>query len=163
MDPVHAIKLLALEAVKKETADYNIRVVLRWYSKTFHTPLPIVEKMPIYEVLQHYFEEMYAGMEPDKLHEELIELTETDEERRERLRLEAADEARGDQFYKKLVDAAKAANAAKEAAQEIKKQIQQAVVNKDELQPVTMKFDVDEESTDEDREKAWDLFKRTKG
>lgn len=44
-------------------AEYQLRVKLRWYARTFHTPLHMVyQKIPIHDVLRAYWEEHYEAL-----------------------------------------------------------------------------------------------------
>lgn len=88
MDLYRAIRIRALYSVTGPTTrDYTLRHIIRWYSKTFSTPVPQVETFPIEEILTAYYEEMYEGMTEEALLEEKAELLMTDEER-ETVRLE---------------------------------------------------------------------------
>ncbi len=51
-------RILALAAVLTPESDpeYFLRRVFRWYSREFHTPLHEVERLPIDDVFQHYYE-----------------------------------------------------------------------------------------------------------
>ena len=77
MDAYRAIKLIALRDVLKErTPESMWRKICRFYSKTFHTPLHLVETLPKLDVAQAYFEEAYDNMEEKDLQNELHELLE---------------------------------------------------------------------------------------
>ena len=65
---------------------------MRWFSRTYHTPLTEVEKLPIEYLLQHYYENYYTELEPEDLDKERTLLIETKAEKTERLRKEAEDE-----------------------------------------------------------------------
>lgn len=79
----------ALNSVLNPGTEYYMRLVTRWYSKTYHTPLHIVEEeVPLEDILLAYFEEKYEAMELDEREGVLAELTETDEQRVERLKKE---------------------------------------------------------------------------
>jgi HEPN domain-containing protein len=84
LDYYKALRVLALAEVIKDnpSAQYSLRRVFRWYSKEFHTPLHIVEELPTHDVLTHYYESHYEGLEDDsnKLNDELVELASSDEE-----------------------------------------------------------------------------------
>lgn len=79
-ETIKMIKINAIMAIKKP--DYNafLRRIFRWYSKTFYTPLKDVEDMPVVEVLEAYYEELYDKMEEADLKQEMIRLSMTEEE-----------------------------------------------------------------------------------
>lgn len=80
-----ALRILALKSVLDPDVDYYYRKIFRWYSKEFHTPLHIVDDLPLEDVLQAYYESRYEDVNNDddstKLMDELQELTETEKER----------------------------------------------------------------------------------
>lgn len=89
MDDARVIRTLALREVVSErpTPEYQLRHIQRWYSKQFHTPLHMVEELPLDDVLQHYYEAWYetlASAEEGELRlkfeDELKELAMTPEE-----------------------------------------------------------------------------------
>lgn len=81
-----ALRILALkEALSEEPShDYFIRKVFRWYSKTFSTPLHLVYELPLFDIMQAYYEESYANLADEKespeLHEELSNLSKSEDE-----------------------------------------------------------------------------------
>ncbi len=91
-DYYKSLQILAAQAVKKGTPDYFERYMLRWFSKTFHTPLYLVKEMELEEVLQAFYEEHYAALDDEKLSQELRELLETAEERSARIKAEEDEE-----------------------------------------------------------------------
>ena len=75
MDHIRNIRLIALkDAMLEPSHDAQWRHCARWYSKTFSTPLHMVDDLPRLDVLQAYFEEHYEVMEEVELHKELEEL-----------------------------------------------------------------------------------------
>lgn len=74
------VKINALDSVIQKDQEYMIRHILRWYSKTFHTPLPQVEDIPFVEVLTAYYEERFENMEEQDLKEERIKNSMSPEE-----------------------------------------------------------------------------------
>jgi hypothetical protein len=89
LDYYRSLRILALAEVVRDDASsqYSLRRVMRWYSKAFHTPLHVVEELPLHDVLMHYYESHYEELNEAEgariaLHDELIELSMTDEERR---------------------------------------------------------------------------------
>lgn len=93
MDVYKAIRLRALRSVLFPDKDYIIRRTLRWYSKTFFTPLREVEDLPLEDVFQAYYEERYATLSDEDLDHEREDLLVTDEERYDRAVAEEAEEA----------------------------------------------------------------------
>lgn len=93
MDLHTAIRLRALRAVLRPDDAYHLRVVMRWYSKTFFTPLREVEELPLEEIWQAYYEEQYANMSDVELDHVKAELLTTDEQRYEQIVAEEAEEA----------------------------------------------------------------------
>lgn len=85
MDIFRAIQILAAKSVRDNDGEFKLRQIFRWYSKNFHTPLHLVEELPIEDVLQHYFEYVFSEMEPEELQETISELIETQEDRLQRL------------------------------------------------------------------------------
>ena len=94
MNTFDALNLLALNAAKNPDSESNHRFVMRWYSKTFHTPLHVVmSQIPVEDVWLAFFEERYQNMDPEQLDEFIAQALETPEERRERLSEEEKDRA----------------------------------------------------------------------
>lgn len=91
MNYYEAIKAKALHSVLKPDTEYYIRRIIRWYSKTFHTPIQAVQEIPVEYILREYFEERYENMEEEDRDIELEEITETEEQRKERLAQEDAE------------------------------------------------------------------------
>lgn len=83
MNVFQAIRVLSLRHVIKENdLDYTMRRIYRWYSKTFHTPLHVVEDLPVEFILQNYWEAQYEDMDDQSLDHEVKTLTKTPEETR---------------------------------------------------------------------------------
>ena len=88
MDLALAIRRVALAEVVGDgyTLAYFYRKICRWYSREFSTPLHEVEKLPITDVLTHYYESHYEDLmgadRLEDLEEERIKLTETEAERK---------------------------------------------------------------------------------
>lgn len=61
---VRDLRLQAMHDVVREPEVYNLRHIFRWYSQTFHTPLHLVEHLPIQDILQHYYETQYEDLDP---------------------------------------------------------------------------------------------------
>jgi len=99
MDLLASIQFQALRDVylygkgKESDPEYTLRKMFRWYSKTFHTPLHIVETLPFTDVLQAWWEEKYEEMTPEDLEHEREEILRTPEELEEAQRVEDAADA----------------------------------------------------------------------
>lgn len=95
MNIYDAIRAIALrDVVKQDDSEYAIRKVLRWYSKTFHTPLHLAEELPIEYVLQAYWEENYENLGPEELMAEVDDFSKSEAQRLEEQK--AADAAIAD-------------------------------------------------------------------
>ena len=104
---IEAIKIRALGDVMEGDFYYHYRRICRWFSSRFHTPLDVVEKMPVEYVLQHFFEDNYENMTKAARRKEAVQLTETEEEKEKRIaksNRQLSDEA----FLKKATRDAKA-------------------------------------------------------
>src|SRR5277367_2319090 len=86
---VQSLRILALDAVLRPDGEAFWRHVCRWYSKTFHTPLHVVEDLPVDVVYQHYYEGIYEDLDAEELARVADDITETEESRRDRLIAEA--------------------------------------------------------------------------
>jgi len=63
-------ELIRLESLNRAiygSDEFFYRKVCRWFSKTFNTPLNIVEKTPWHEILTHYYESQYESMSRNDL------------------------------------------------------------------------------------------------
>ncbi len=80
MHLVEAIRLCSLYAVvshknkKVEDQEYALRRIFRWYSKTYHTPLHMVDQLPLMDVLTAYWEEEFEGLEAPDLEQAVEEV-----------------------------------------------------------------------------------------
>jgi len=89
MDLYTAIRLNALsDVLSGDDTEYILRYIFRWYSKTFATPLHLVEELPLEDVLTAYYESKYEEMKEPELDMEKASLLETEEEKASRLRQE---------------------------------------------------------------------------
>jgi len=59
------IQLIALAAVEDQDWDYATRKACRKYSEIFHTPLHLVDELPLTYILQNLFEHMFEDMSPN--------------------------------------------------------------------------------------------------
>lgn len=119
MDRVRAIQIIALKEVlsKNQSAEFQLRSVSRWYSKTFHTPLHVVETLPEFDVLQAYFEDQYEDLNSSnegqaQIQKLLEDLAKTDEE----LELEAKRQDEDDVWAYKEEKIAKASESSNDSA-----------------------------------------------
>lgn len=93
MDQITATRISALHSVEHPDRDYLIRKILRWYSKTFHTPLADVEELPLDDIMQAYYENRVEEMSPEERAEERALLLKTEEQRISEIMAEEAEEA----------------------------------------------------------------------
>lgn len=93
MDVLEAVKAKALRAVLQPDGEYHGRYVRRWYSRTFHTPLHIVEDLPMLDLFEHFYECQYEEMDPEKRKNALDIILETEEQRKHRMLEEDASDA----------------------------------------------------------------------
>jgi hypothetical protein len=112
LDIFTAIKIRALHAVLERPGEYTIRHIQRWYSKTFSTPLQEVQDIPIEEVLEAFYEELYEDQKPEDREEARLELIETPQEIAQRLLDEGIEEVEDEQFHQEAVEEAKKAKEA---------------------------------------------------
>lgn len=102
MDLYEALLTKALYAVLHPDHEAFLRHAKRFYSKTFHVPLPQVDDLNEEEVLQAYYEEALDLMSEDAREELFDTLTETEEEREKRAKQGEAMEEKDDEFFKNL-------------------------------------------------------------
>jgi hypothetical protein len=79
-----ALRIIALRGAYKPDSESNLRYVMRWYSKTFHTPLHEVYDLPLEDIWMAFFEERYHDMEREDLEEEVRKALESPAAARER-------------------------------------------------------------------------------
>jgi hypothetical protein len=105
-----ALQVLALREVidENESPEYRIRKILRWYSKTFVTPLHIAEELPLEDILQHYYECNFEEMSEAERVDAVKQFCMTPEQR---LAVKNAAEVKEEEFFKEL-EAEAAAQAA---------------------------------------------------
>lgn len=62
-----SLRLVAMRNVMADSPpnDYTLRHIYRWYSKTFNTPLHVVDNLPRHFILLHYFESQYETLRDD--------------------------------------------------------------------------------------------------
>lgn len=112
-----AVQADSLHAVLEEDADWEVRQVLRWYSRTFHTPLHEVEELAPEDVFRAWFETRYEQMDRSELIDHARLIIETPKERADRIEREKQTEDDDLAF----LEAALKADAAKEAKRKSKK------------------------------------------
>jgi hypothetical protein len=129
VDVYRAIRVHAYADVVagKPTHDYSLRSIFRWYSEKFHTPLHLVEDLPVYDVMQHYYEwhaeQLVSATDAESVaafHDELKELSMTEAELK-RHQAEQDRQAYEDHLFNEEVDAEALAVAAKIAAKTAKR------------------------------------------
>jgi hypothetical protein len=122
MDLLQAIRLDALAGVlldaKRDefTEDDRrrfLRKIFRWYSREFSTPLHVVERLPLVDILVHYYEDRAENLSEEDLDAERRLLTETEAERRARLTASDPDEV-GTEAFLQQIEAEEAARMAAE-------------------------------------------------
>lgn len=112
MNLFNAIQTLALRDVLKPDGEYQLRRIMRWYSKTFATPLHLVAELPLEDVLRAYYEEEFERMEEDERERQRVALSQSEEERREAQSKQEKEEEELDEFVQQ-VEADEARRAAK--------------------------------------------------
>lgn len=110
MNFIHAIAADSLRSVMEDNHQHFIRKVLRWYSRTFHTPLHQAEELPLEYVLRAWFETYFEDLGEDERVEKARFLIESPEERLAREQEAEADE---DSFLAEVAAEAIAAKAKK--------------------------------------------------
>jgi hypothetical protein len=82
---IDVARKLALKSVVNPDFDTFRRKICRWYSKSFSTPLKEVEEdIVFFDVLMHYFEDLFEQLEDKDKQEQLKLAIETTEERSRR-------------------------------------------------------------------------------
>ena len=108
----------------KPSTEFSFRKLFRWYSKEFTTPLHIVETLPLFDILQHYYEAQAVALADSKndegqlaLQEKLLELCKTAEE----LEKEKLEKARSDVSERKIMAGMEQHNKTATSAAQLKK------------------------------------------
>jgi len=96
------LRAIALHGVVKDTDDFQLRSILRWYSKTFHTPLHEVDDLPLDHILTSYYESTYEDMKPPELEDAIAEILLSPEERKKRANEKARQDAEAEDYAKKV-------------------------------------------------------------
>ena len=78
---IDSIKIRALRAVLKPDINSAMRRLFRWYSSTYSTPLHLVDRLPIEDILTAWFEEHFANLEGPLLDKEIHLMSLSAEER----------------------------------------------------------------------------------
>lgn len=102
MNLYRALQTKALLAVLEPDHAALMRSAMRFYSKTFHVPLPDVLDMNEEEVLSAYYEESFERMSPEEQQEFVAKLSETPEETALRETEEEKGKGVDEEFYTKL-------------------------------------------------------------
>jgi len=99
MDFYESLQLKAMLACLKPTRESWFGYVMRWYSKTFFTPLHQVQDLPMDEVLLAYYSETFEQMEEAERQDYLERLTQDPEEREKQ---DEAEEQTEDSMFEQL-------------------------------------------------------------
>lgn len=102
MDLYEAIQQQAMLAVVHPDDDAWLRHAFRYYSKTFATPLHLVQQLPTEDVLRAFFEDVFEQMDEEAREERIEWLLMTPEERRDQKDGEVELGARDDTFFDNL-------------------------------------------------------------
>jgi hypothetical protein len=78
------IRASSMHSVVNEDSAYTLRYIFRWYSRTFATPLHVVESLPMEDVLRTYYEVRYEEMEEHDREAEIARLIEPEEKLKQR-------------------------------------------------------------------------------
>jgi hypothetical protein len=98
MDFYESVRVKALRDVfKGDSPDYILRRIYRWYSTTFHVPLPEVDDISLDSILQHYFEHYFETLSGDKRLKEVKKLFEDED-----IKKIDAEAAEDEEFIKNL-------------------------------------------------------------
>jgi hypothetical protein len=105
----HQLRVISAAEVtrKAPSAAYSIRQIFRWYSKTFHTPLHMVQDIPLYDIVQAYYESHYESMEEEDLRAEVQNLLLSEEEKIQKSLQDDAEEFSLAQLERELAEEAK--------------------------------------------------------
>jgi primosomal protein N' len=114
---IEQLKQIALANVASPTSEYYYRMICRWYSKTFHTPLHVVFTLPIQDIFLAYFEEGYEMMDEEKKFEEMIRVIDPD--------FDAKEEEAIQEFISMIEEQEENKRRAKEEKEKIKKLAQE--------------------------------------
>lgn len=112
LDLLRVVRLCAWGAVHHNEDDYYLRHIFRWYSREFHTPLHLVEDLPLVDVLTHFYECQYEELKDEErlqqlYEEEALRLRETKAESAARAVREAEQEVEDMAFLKEAQEEAK--------------------------------------------------------
>jgi hypothetical protein len=93
----------------KTPPDYQLRRVFRDYSQRFHTPLHVVETLPLEDVLTHYWEAYYEeATKPEDIMVDILRMVKDPEDLRREQETEDAADA---DTWRDLMDEKRAAQA----------------------------------------------------
>lgn len=93
MSWIDDIRASSMHAVVSGETGYTLRTIFRWYSKTFATPLHVVDTLPMEDVIRAYWEVQYEDMSDDERAVEIARLIEPEEKLLKRRLEEDAEEA----------------------------------------------------------------------
>lgn len=106
-DFVEAIRLVAMQAVAECSPEYQLRSVMRWWSREFHTPLAEVYEIPLENILLDYYECKYEEMDDSQRHYEIGELLKTKEQITKAKVAEDKAEVEDEAYLRKVMEEAK--------------------------------------------------------
>lgn len=131
MDYVDGIRICALASVLYPDDEDQIHEVFEWYSREYHTPLHVVQDLPLDSVLFCYFRAVYRNMNPEDRHNHAIWLMETPEERQKRA---DSDKNEEDDFLRQAREAnKKKGNKADAAMQAFQRMKEKSLKKQDDL------------------------------
>ena len=107
MDYLEAIRTQALLGVMRPDEEAWLRSIFRYYSEKWATPLHLVQKLPLEDVLLNYFESYYESLEDVQIQELLHTLTDSPEERLEKENQIKEAESQDDAFLQAAEEDAK--------------------------------------------------------
>lgn len=102
MDLFESIQQQAMMAVVEPDDEATMRYICRYYSKTYATPLHLVKQLPIAEVLQTFYEDVFGQMDEEAREERIEWLLMSPEDRKDNELGEATLGKRDEEFLSNL-------------------------------------------------------------
>ena len=99
MDYYKHLRIIALNSVISPDEPYLIRKIVRWYSKTFSTPISVVEEIPLEHILTAYYESEFEDKKEEELEQIIQDMFADDVDNRKE---EMAEEKRAVEDYEFL-------------------------------------------------------------
>ena len=126
------LEIIALRSVSTEKdAAYTYRKICRWFSREFSTSLPVVIKLPVEFILQHYYEDRFESLSEEELTNMMRHHADPD--------FVQETEQSDDDFLKQIEKEARKALEAKEL--ELKKKESKKQPYREEPEEVSVNFD----------------------